>query len=135
MALITIPDKIDRRVSFWLGCTGLLTIFTIAPNLDVRWKTLSSSVAIGCSILAYDCNHKNKPVAVLERARVDSELNIVSDYISAQEASQSEEIQYDLVTQIERLFKGSQTESQPQPEPQPSLTEVIEPKIIDPDTN
>ncbi|MFY7807183.1 MAG: hypothetical protein ACOVQ7_27535, partial [Limnoraphis robusta] len=61
MALISIPERIDRRVSFWLGCTGLLSVLSLSPKLDILLKTVASSTALGCSILAYDTNHKNKP--------------------------------------------------------------------------
>ena len=137
MALISIPERIDRRVSFWLGCTGLLSVLSLSPKLDILLKTVASSTALGCSILAYDTNHKNKPIAISERQRVDSELNVVTDFITAQETSQTEEIQYDLLTQIEQFFnKGnrqpeSTVEQSPVLEASPVLSEVIEPKLVD----
>ncbi|MCG5060156.1 MAG: hypothetical protein KA714_29560 [Limnoraphis sp. WC205] len=137
MALISIPERIDRRVSFWLGCTGLLSVLSLSPKLDILLKTVASSTALGCSILAYDTNHKNKPIAISERQRVDSELNVLTDFITAQETSQTEEIQYDLLTQIEQFFnKGNRqpeptVEQSPVLEASPVLSEVIEPKLVD----
>jgi len=137
MALISIPERIDRRVSFWLGCTGLLSVLSLSPKLDILLKTVASSTALGCSILAYDTNHKNKPIAISERQRVDSELNVLTDFITAQETSQTEEIQYDLLTQIEQFF--NKVNRQPEPtveqspvvDTSPVLSEVIEPKLVD----
>ncbi|MCG5058610.1 MAG: hypothetical protein KA714_11570 [Limnoraphis sp. WC205] len=137
MALISIPERIDRRVSFWLGCTGLLSVLSLSPKLDILLKTVASSTALGCSILAYDTNHKNKPIAISERQRVDSELNVLTDFITAQETSQTEEIQYDLLTQIEQFFnKGNRqpeptVEQSPVLDTSPVLSEVIEPKLVD----
>ena len=137
MALISIPERIDRRVSFWLGCTGLLSVLSLSPKLDILLKTVASSTALGCSILAYDTNHKNKPIAISERQRVDSDLNVLTDFITAQETSQTEEIQYDLLTQIEQFFnKGNRqpeptVEQSPVLEASPVLSEVIEPKLVD----
>ncbi|KMW70825.1 hypothetical protein VB834_19440 [Limnoraphis robusta Tam1] len=137
MALISIPERIDRRVSFWLGCAGLLSVLSLSPKLDILWKTVASSTALGCSILAYDTNHKNKPIAISERQRVDSELNVLTDFITAQETSQTEEIQYDLLTQIEQFFNRGNRQSEPTVEQSsvveasPVLSEVIEPKLVD----
>ncbi|KMW70236.1 hypothetical protein VB834_19520 [Limnoraphis robusta Tam1] len=137
MALISIPERIDRRVSFWLGCTGLLSVLSLSPKLDILLKTVASSTALGCSILAYDTNHKNKPIAISERQRVDSELNVLTDFITAQETSQTEEIQYDLLTQIEQFFNRGNRQSEPTVEQSsvveasPVLSEVIEPKLVD----
>ncbi|MEA5498198.1 hypothetical protein VB834_25290, partial [Limnoraphis robusta Tam1] len=135
--LISIPERIDRRVSFWLGCTGLLSVLSLSPKLDILLKTVASSTALGCSILAYDTNHKNKPIAISERQRVDSELNVLTDFITAQETSQTEEIQYDLLTQIEQFFNRGNRQSEPTVEQSPVveaspvLSEVIEPKLVD----
>lgn len=141
MALISTPEKLDGRVGFWLGCAGFLTALSLAPTIDIRIRTLSSSVTVGCCVLAYDFNHKNKPIAVVERQRVEGELNILADFITAQETSQSEEIQYDLLTQIEQFFnKGNRqpeptAEPEPVPDTKPVLSEVIEPKLVDGNDN
>ncbi|MEB3278809.1 MAG: hypothetical protein VKK42_07775 [Lyngbya sp.] len=137
MALISIPEKVDRKVSFWLACTALLSAISLSPKVDIFWKTMASSTALGCAVLAYDTNHKNKPIAISERQRVDSEINILTDFITAQETSQTEEIQYDLLTQIEQFFNRGNRQPEPtvKPEPvtdtSPVLSEVIEPKLID----
>ena len=137
MALISIPEKVDKRVAFWLGCASLLSVLSLSPRLSYVWKTMASSTALGCSILAYDTNHKNKPIAISERQRVDSEINILIDFITAQETSQTEEIQYDLLTQIEQFFnRGNRqpeptVEREPVADTSPLLSEVIEPKIVD----
>ena len=136
MALISIPERVDRRVSFWLGCTSLLSVLSLSPNVDIFWKTMASSTALGCAVLAYDTNHKNKPIAISERQRVDSEINILTDFITAQETSQTEEIQYDLLTQIEQFFNKGNRQPEPTVEPEPLqhtpvLSEVIEPKLVD----
>ncbi|MFZ1029238.1 MAG: hypothetical protein WAN66_23795 [Limnoraphis robusta] len=109
----------------------------MSPKLDILLKTVASSTALGCSILAYDTNHKNKPIAISERQRVDSELNVLTDFITAQETSQTEEIQYDLLTQIEQFFNRGNRQSEPTVEQSsvveasPVLSEVIEPKLVD----
>lgn len=137
MALISIPEKVDKRVAFWLGCGALLSILSLSPRLSHVWKAMASSTALGCTVLAYDANHKNKPIAISERQRVEGELNILADFITAQETSQTEEIQYDLLTQIEQLFNNRNQQSEPTVEQEsttdtsPLLSEVIEPKIVD----
>ena len=127
MALISIPERVDRRVSFWLGTTALLSILTLSPKLEIFWKTMASSTALGTAILAYDTNHKNKPIAISERQRVEGELNILADFITAQETSQTEEIQYDLLTQIEVFFnkKIPQPEPTSEPQSQPSQSPLL----------